>query len=187
MTQSKDVESKCQTHIESTYIPNTITPVHRSRFRPASDTRGDQPRTDNALRRHAWPQGSNGRTRHCRRSGGFRTRHGPYERMSDPEDNAHTRMWRPCLPDGEVYPLRRRAPPAPPQRPLRNPAQNLAKAEAGLPVRTYTTIFCCSHPDEAREAMGRYQGTPGGSGMPYMHPSHALRPKIGRNPSLVKY
>ena len=40
MTHYKDVESKCQTHIVSTYIPNTITPVHRSRFRPASDTRG---------------------------------------------------------------------------------------------------------------------------------------------------
>ena len=176
MTHYKDVESKCQTHIVSTYIPNTITPVHRSRFRPASDTRGDQPRADNALRRHAWPQGSNGRTRHCRRSGGFRTRHGAYERMSDPEDHAHPRMWRPCLPDGEMYPPR---PPA-------SAESDAERAEGGISVRTYTENFCCLHPDEAREAMGRYQGTPGGSRTPYMHPSHALRPKIGGNPSLVK-
>ena len=33
--------------------------------------------------------------------------------------------------------------------------------EGGLSVRTYTENFCCSHPDEAREAMGRYQETPG--------------------------
>ena len=130
MTHWKDVESKCQTHILSTYRLNTITPVHRSRFRPASDTRGDQPRTDNALRRHAWPQGSNGRTRHCRRSGGFRTRHRPYERMSDPKDHAHPRMWRPCLPDGEVYP--------PERAPVRNPAQNLAKPASPLELSDAT-------------------------------------------------
>ena len=61
------------------------------------------------------------------------------------------------------------------------------RAEGGLSVRTYTENFCCLHPDEAREAMGRYQGTPGRSRMPYMHPSHALRPKIGGNPSLDNY
>ena len=177
MTHYKDVESKCQTHIVSTYIPDTITPVHRSRFRPASDTRGDQPRTDNALRRHAWLQGSNGRTRHCRRSGGFRTRHGPYERMSDPERRSRTSAhvapmfagWR-SVPSGACA----------------SAESGAELGEAGLSVRTYTENFYCSHPDEARQAMGRYQGTPGGSGMPYMHPSHALRPKIGRNPSLVK-
>ena len=167
MTHYKDGESKCQTHIVSTYRPNTITPVHRSRFRPASDTRGDQLRADNALRRHAGPQGSNGRTRHCRRSGGFRTRHGDYERMSDPEDHAHPRMWRPCLPDGEMYPPR---PPA-------SAESDAERAEGGLSVRTYTENFCCSHPDEAREAMGRYQGTPGGSVILYIHPSHVLRPE----------
>ena len=132
MTHYKDGESKCQTHIVSTYRLNTITPVHRSRFRPASDTRGDQPRTDNALRRHAWLQGSNGRTRHCRRSGGFRTRHGPYERMSDPEDHAHPRMWRPCLPDGEVY--------LPERAPVRNPVQNLAKPASPLELSLRTFI-----------------------------------------------
>ena len=46
-----------------------------------------------------------------------------------------------------------------------------------LSVRTFTENFYCSHPDEAREAMGRYQGTPGGSVIPYIHPSHALRPE----------
>ena len=132
MTRCKDVESKCQTHIVSTYIPDTITPVHRSRFRPASDTRGDQLRADNALRRHAWPQGSNGRTRHCRRSGGFCTRHGASERMSDPEDHAHRRMWRPCLPDGEVH-LPRRAP-------VWNPTQNLAKAASPLELTLRTFV-----------------------------------------------
>ena len=51
------------------------------------------------------------------------------------------------------------------------------RAEGGLSVRSYTENFCCSYPDEAREAMGRYQGTPGGSVIPYIHPSHALRPE----------
>ena len=50
-------------------------------------------------------------------------------------------------------------------------------SEGGLSVRTYTENFCCSYPDEAREAMGRYQGTPGGSVILYIHPSHALRPE----------
>ena len=52
--------------------------------------------------------------------------------------------------------------------------------EAGLSVRTYTENVYCSHPDEAREAMGRYQGTPGGSVIPCIHPSHALRPEDRR-------
>ena len=179
MTHWKDVESKCQTHIVSTYRLNTITPVHRSRFRPASDTRGDQPRTDNALRRHAWPQGSNGRTRHCRRSGGFRTRHGPYERMSDPKDHAHPRMWRPCLPDGEVYLPRSGA--------CASAESGAELGEAGLSVRTYTENFCCSHPDEAREAMGRYLETPGAREyLIYTHRTPSVR-RIGRNPSLDNY
>ena len=54
------------------------------------------------------------------------------------------------------------------------------RAEGGLSVRTYTENFCCSYPDEAREAMGRYQGTPGGSVILYIHPSHALRPEDRR-------
>ena len=58
--------------------------------------------------------------------------------------------------------------------------------EAGLSVRTYTGNFYCSHPDEAREAMGRYQGTPGGSVIPYIHPSHALRPEDRRESLLSK-
>ena len=58
--------------------------------------------------------------------------------------------------------------------------------EAGLSVRTYTENFCCSHPDEAREAMGRYQGTPGGSVILYIHPSHALRPEDRRESLLSK-
>ena len=58
--------------------------------------------------------------------------------------------------------------------------------EAGLSVRTYTENFYCSHPDEAREAMGRYQGTPGGSVIPCIHPSHALRPEDRRESLLSK-
>ena len=69
--------------------------------------------------------------------------------MSDPEDHAHPRMWRPCLPDGEMYPPR---PPA-------SAESDAERAEGGISVRTYTENFCCLHPDEAREAMGRYQGT----------------------------
>ena len=60
------------------------------------------------------------------------------------------------------------------------------RAEGGLSVRTYTENFCCSHPDEAREAMGRYQGTPGGSVIPCIHPSHALRPEDRRESLLSK-
>ena len=58
-------------------------------------------------------------------------------------------------------------------------------AEGGLSVRTYTENFCCSYPDEAREDMGRYQGTPGGSVILYIHPSHALRPE-DRRESLLR-
>ena len=52
--------------------------------------------------------------------------------MSDPEDHAHPRMWRPCLPDGEVYP--------PERAPVRNPAQNLAKPASPLELTLRTFI-----------------------------------------------
>ena len=52
--------------------------------------------------------------------------------MSDPEDHAHPRMWRPCLPDGEVYP--------PERAPVRNPVQNLAKPASPLELTLGTFI-----------------------------------------------
>ena len=67
-----------------------------------------------------------------------------------------------------------------------NAESDAERAEGGLSVRTYTENFCCSHPDEAREAMGRYQGTPGGSVIPCMHPSHALRSEDRRESLLSK-
>ena len=61
------------------------------------------------------------------------------------------------------------------------------RAEGGLSVRTYTENFCCSHPDEAREAYGTLPGDPRGSGIPYIHPSHALRPEDRPDSGLDKY
>ena len=52
--------------------------------------------------------------------------------MSDPEDHAHPRMWRPCLPDGEVYPPRR--------PPVRNPTQNVPKAAFPLELTLRTFV-----------------------------------------------
>ena len=109
-----------------------ITPVHRSCPRPPSDTRYSLSRAKSQSSATACPEGSTGRSRLCRRSKRSRTRHGPYERTSEPKAHARPSMWRPCSPDGEVC--------IGPRPPLRDSAPYSAKTASPLEL-TLRTFF----------------------------------------------
>ena len=141
--------------IESTSGPRALTPVHRARSRALSDSRYAALRVDLRLRRVDGRGGSTGRTRLCRRSKALLTRHRPHVRTRNPDGRAHRSMWRPCSPDGELGIGR--------HRPLRTPAENLAKTASPLELTLGTfVIHTQTKPGSHGAVPGDLGGGPGG-------------------------
>ena len=141
--------------IESTSGPRALTPVHRARSRALSDSRSAALRVESASGGGQSDLSSTGRTRLCRRSKALRTRHRPYERTLNPNGRAHRSMWRPCSPDGELGIGR--------HRPLRTPAENLAKTASPLELTLGTfVIHTQTKPGSHGAVPGDLGGGPGG-------------------------
>ena len=85
----------------------------------------------------------------------LRTVYRPHERTLNPNGRAHRSMWRPCSPDGELGIGR--------HRPLRTPAENLAKTTSPLELTLGTfVIHTQTKPGSHGAVPGDLGGGPGG-------------------------